>query len=719
MSDDRLDIVVGTSLDQSSDAVGRLKKDVATLEKGLKDTKLKLQVELDNSTMEGLKNQFADIQVEVQKLKNSANFNVVNEGIRATTVTTEQMSEALKKVREEAKLISERTKFDLLSGKEIQRMKTYQDSFVELRSTVENLDGEGNVIGGHVEINNKHLEVQKKLYNELKSLQAEMLSLEKQKIKLSGEDSKSVSQYQQALSGMTTQVRETLSTHQLINPEMEKQLELAQQLKWVQVDIAKTKDTDSQGRKAYAELSKLQKEEFRTQEAMVGAEGQRLEILRERLSLFQQSTSETSALIQEKGLSNEREENELLRERELLKSKLIEKEEKLTEKESVRIQKLNEKISDIDFSQTPFGDNQAIQDFVLSLEGAGTEIVKFDRRLAAGNHQQVQMTTSTQLANNKIKEQKIVVDQTTGGVYKLGEAYKEVSNRNLSFVNQMGIAMTRLIQWGISTHLLYSNLRKMQEGVEIVKELNKELTQVAVITGNTKEETQQLAQSYAVLGKEMGKTAKEISEINTELIRQGLPAEESYNRMQTILKLSAAGGLAASETMSIITSSVNALGEDAVRTADVLLKAGNISASSVEEIGEALTKTASSARATGLSLEDLSAILSMLTEVTQESPSSLGNSLKTLLARFNAVNEETGETNEELNKVQKAFESVGVAFTDGEGQIRPLFELLTDLDAVWGSLDKNTKMYISTISAGKQNLMPAHIVICVKNILSY
>ena len=50
--------------------------------------------------------------------------------------------------------------------------------------------------------------------------------------------------------------------------------------------------------------------------------------------------------------------------------------------------------------------------------------------------------------------------------------------------------------------------------------------------------------------------------------------------------------------------------------------------------------------------------------------------------------------------MQKAFESVGITFLDADGQIRPVYDLLKDLDNIWGSLDKNTKMYISTQAAG-------------------
>lgn len=247
-----------------------------------------------------------------------------------------------------------------------------------------------------------------------------------------------------------------------------------------------------------------------------------------------------------------------------------------------------------------------------------------------------------------------------------------------------------------------SVFRQIRDGITFLKELDKDLTEISMITGITRDQTRELAKSYAELGMEMGKTVKEISEVNKELIRQGLSLDVARERMEAILKLSATANISTSESLQIITSSVNAMGETAEKTSDILLKAGAVSASSAAQIGEAFTKTASSAKATGVNIESLSAIIATLIEITQESPSSLGNSMKTLFARFNKVNEETGELNEELNNVQKAFESVGVVFLDLEGQIRPVDELLFDLSGKWGGLDKNTKMYLSTMAAGKK-----------------
>jgi TP901 family phage tail tape measure protein len=254
-------------------------------------------------------------------------------------------------------------------------------------------------------------------------------------------------------------------------------------------------------------------------------------------------------------------------------------------------------------------------------------------------------------------------------------------------------------------------INELKQSIEIIKVLDSDLTEVSMITGLTREQTRDLALEYANLGIEMKKTVAEISTVNKELIRQGLSLEVAKERMEAILKLSATARISTQESLEIITSSVNAMKESAEKTSDILLKAGAVSASSAAQIGEAFTKTASSAKSTGMSIESLTAILSTMIEITQESPSSLGNSMKTLLARFNKINEETGELNEEINAVQEAFESVGVSFLDAEKQIRPVDELLLDLSTRWVSLDKNTKMYIATQAAGVKIKLPSYIVI--------
>lgn len=356
---------------------------------------------------------------------------------------------------------------------------------------------------------------------------------------------------------------------------------------------------------------------------------------------------------------------------------------------------------------TSIKDSETLQNYLKSLGYANAEVRKFNESQAENGRITAQAEFVLDSKTDKVKKYKAAIDSTDGSLRVMENGVSVNVNRLTSFQNQVESATKKIAAFSIAGVLLYGTMRKLKEGVEFISELDKSLTQVAIVQGKTREQVAYLAQEYADLGLEMGKTVSEIAHVNTELIRQGLTLKESEVRMRTILQLSSVGAITADESLKIITASVNALRVGHERAADVIVRSSQISASSVEEIGEAFTKTASSAYATGMQLEQTAAILSTLLETTQEGPSQLGTSLKTILARFSKVNEETGEFNEELNEVQTAIESVGVAFTDTDGQIRNVYDILRDLSGVWGTLGKNQQAYIATQAAGKQNLMPA------------
>ncbi len=236
--------------------------------------------------------------------------------------------------------------------------------------------------------------------------------------------------------------------------------------------------------------------------------------------------------------------------------------------------------------------------------------------------------------NNSLKEQRLRFQQLGTEVSVVKKEVSDLSKFTHVFGEQLTEIFKKFGLWLIVGNIVVGFFRQIREGISFLQELDKDLTEIAMITGIARDETRDLAKSYAELGREMAKTSIEISKVNTELVRQGLSLEVARERMEVILKLSATARISTTDSVQIITSSVNAMGEAAEKTSDVLLKAGAVSASSAAQIGEAFTKTASSARATGMSIENLTAIISTLIEVTQESPSSLGKNMPPYMVTY-------------------------------------------------------------------------------------
>lgn len=285
-------------------------------------------------------------------------------------------------------------------------------------------------------------------------------------------------------------------------------------------------------------------------------------------------------------------------------------------------------------------------------------------------------------------------------LYKTGEAVRANANRMLGFGEMLKLTLKRMATWAIMGQVVYGVIRKLGEGFRWLLDINKELVQSAIVQGISLSSVNKQLDQYVALGKQLGIPALEIAKVTTELQRQGLSLEDSKERMQTILKLSATGMTTVAQSMQTVTTAVNALGVAHEKAADIILKASMISASDVEGIGEALSKTASSAFAAGMSIEQATGIMAGLIQVTQEGSSQIGNSLKTILARFNAINEETGEYNQELNKVHAALKSIGVEYVTADGQIRNTYDVLKDTAKIWDTLTKNQQAYIATIGAG-------------------
>jgi TP901 family phage tail tape measure protein len=147
---------------------------------------------------------------------------------------------------------------------------------------------------------------------------------------------------------------------------------------------------------------------------------------------------------------------------------------------------------------------------------------------------------------------------------------------------------------------------------------------------------------------------------------------------------------------------------NAQKVADVYSELAAITASDVDEISSAMTKTASIAASAGMEFETTAAFLSQIIETTRESAETAGTAMKTVIARFQELKKDPAEIGEvdgeivDANKIETALRSVGVALRDSSGQFRDLDDVFLELSAKWNSLDTNTQRYIATIAAGSR-----------------
>jgi TP901 family phage tail tape measure protein len=253
----------------------------------------------------------------------------------------------------------------------------------------------------------------------------------------------------------------------------------------------------------------------------------------------------------------------------------------------------------------------------------------------------------------------------------------------------------------------------LKNAFQTVKELDSVMAQTAMVTDFSIGDMWSQLPEYSDRANELGVSIKSAYESATLYYQQGLKTNEVVDLSNQTLKLAKIAGLDASEATDRMTAALRgfnmALNEtSAQKVADVYSELAAITASDVDEISTAMTKTASIASSAGMEFETTAAFLSQIIETTRESAETAGTAMKTVIARFQELKKDPSEIGEidgeivDANAIETALRSVGVSLRDSAGQFRDLDDVFLELSSKWDSLDTNTQRYIATIAAGSR-----------------
>lgn len=130
-----------------------------------------------------------------------------------------------------------------------------------------------------------------------------------------------------------------------------------------------------------------------------------------------------------------------------------------------------------------------------------------------------------------------------------------------------------------------------------------------------------------------------------ELIKRGYDGKQAVGAMKSILEAARASGDDFDDTMKVTTSTLEAFGmrsestagmmRNTAKAADILAKGADVTSTSFKSIGEAMTYAGSSAKASGVSLKETTAILGVLSNNGLEATQA-GTGLQRILTRLAA-----------------------------------------------------------------------------------
>lgn len=239
---------------------------------------------------------------------------------------------------------------------------------------------------------------------------------------------------------------------------------------------------------------------------------------------------------------------------------------------------------------------------------------------------------------------------------------------------------------------------------DFYKSLDSALNQIYVVSNLTSNSVNKLKADFINMAKETGMAIDDVTRAAVLFYQQGLNTDEVLIMTEVTSQFAKVAGIDAADAADKLTAAVNGYclaAEDASEVADKFNKVAAVSAADINELSTAFSKAAAQANQAGVSMDNYLAYIATMEEATREAPENIGTSLKTIFSRMQQI--KTGdntEDNTDVNQVETALKSVGIALRDAKGELRDLEEIFDELGPKWDSLDRNTQAYLGTIIAG-------------------
>lgn len=307
------------------------------------------------------------------------------------------------------------------------------------------------------------------------------------------------------------------------------------------------------------------------------------------------------------------------------------------------------------------------------------------------------------------EEAKAYADEQIGTTNKLVQQAEDQGNATIG-VNRVleehgkkvGINTQRILKYGAAYQL---TKRIVRETIRTIKEMDKALTGMMVVTGMSREEAESYLGAIRDISSATSTAITEVANLTTEYLRQGRTMRDALTLTEQTAKAAKISGLSTADTIQYMTAAINGFNlaaTQAERVSDIFSNLAATSATNYENLAISLSKVSAQANLAGMSIEYTSALLAKGMETTQEAPESIGTALKTVIARMRELDDygATLEDGATVNSVEKALKSAGITLRTVTGEFRDLEDVFNELGPKWDKLNAMQQQAIAQAVAG-------------------
>lgn len=283
-------------------------------------------------------------------------------------------------------------------------------------------------------------------------------------------------------------------------------------------------------------------------------------------------------------------------------------------------------------------------------------------------------------------------------------------------------AFSSITKYVSASTIIYQSIRAIKDMAENVYEVDKAMTELYRVTDLTSGQYQSLYADMASSAKEYGAALSDIIDSTASWVRLGFDSGTA-NKLAEITAMyqhvtDLDNGTAVNNLVTAYKGYQDQLleltnGDEAKAielVADIYDKLGNEFALSAADVGSGLSKAASALQLAGNSIQESAAMLTGITEVTQD-PDKAGNALKILSLRIRGMKgeledlgEDVDENVESLSKMQTQVLNLthgDVNIFKDDGSFKSTYEIMQDIVKVYDDLTDTERASLLETIAGK------------------
>ena len=232
---------------------------------------------------------------------------------------------------------------------------------------------------------------------------------------------------------------------------------------------------------------------------------------------------------------------------------------------------------------------------------------------------------------------KQIIEFQGKGVTKLKAQYKELENRTKRLEGATRKSSSSLggmaAALGLTTAALYGTMRAMSGVVRVGRQFEKNMSNVAAISGATGAELAGLERNARSLGATTVFTASQVADLQVEFAKLGFSSKEIRGVTKDTLALASATGSDLSTSAAVAGGTLRAFGLDVSETSritDTMALSFSSSALDMDKFTNSMTYVGPIAKAAGIDVEGATAMLGTLAN-SMISGSMAGTSLRKIL----------------------------------------------------------------------------------------